>query len=80
MDVASVGSNERAPQVQRHNAEMIRFRDERRTLVFTLTNGTTLEGAVRWFDDEAVCVVDGNRDETTVFKHAIVHYRPKPSA
>ena len=80
MDVAAVGVNDRAPQVQRHNAEMIRFRDERKTLVFTLSNGTTLEGAVRWFDDGAVCIVDANRDEITVFKHAILFYQAKPAA
>ena len=79
MEMGSSGGNERIPQVQRHTAELIRARDERRALVFTLVNGNVLEGAVRWFDDDAVCIVNGDRDEITVFKHAILHYQAKPA-
>ncbi|GEM_PF-731221 len=77
MDIVGSGGNDRASSVQRHNAEMIRYRDERKPMTFTLVDGSKLEGAIRWFDDEALCLVDANRDEVTVFKHAILHYRPQ---
>ncbi|HVK02147.1 MAG TPA: RNA chaperone Hfq [Armatimonadaceae bacterium] len=80
MDIVGSGGNERSGSVQRHSAEMIRYRDERKPLVFTLVNGATIEGAVRWFDDGAVCIVDADRDEVTVFKHAILHYRAAKTA
>jgi len=78
MNIAPSGGNERFPTVKRSDAEMIRARDERRQLIFTLQNGTVIEGTVRWFDDDAICIADDNRDETTVFKHAIQYYKPKP--
>ncbi|MBC8139831.1 MAG: RNA chaperone Hfq [Armatimonadetes bacterium] len=77
MNIAPSGGNDRPPTVQRSDAEMIRARDERRTLSFTLTSGTTVEGVVRWYDDYSICIADENRDEITVFKHAILHYKTK---
>ena len=47
-------------------------------MTFTLTNGTTLDGVVRWYDDDAVCIASENRDEVTVYKHAIVSFQSKP--
>ncbi len=77
MNIAPSGGNDRPPTVQRSDAEMIRARDERRTIVFTLTSGTTVEGVVRWYDDNTICIADESRDEVTVFKHAILHYKTK---
>ena len=78
MNMAQSGGNERPPAVKRNESEMIRARDERRTLVFTLTNGTTVEGVVRWFDDDTICVADDSRDETVLMKHAVLFYKAKP--
>ena len=80
MNLATSGGNERPPVVQRSDSEMIRARDERRTVAFTLTSGTVIEGVVRWFDDNAVCVADANRDEITLYKHAILFYQGKAQA
>ncbi len=77
MNIAPSGGNDRLPTVMRSDAEMIRARDERRTLSLTLTSGTVVEGVVRWYDDATICIADENRDEITVFKHAILHYKTK---
>lgn len=79
MEGAAASSHERTFEVQLHNAELIKFRDERKILTVVLTSGETLEGFVRWFDDHAVHLVVGGseRSETTVFKHAIVRYQVK---
>ena len=78
MNLAPNGGNDRMPTVKRGDSEMIRARDERRTLLFTLSNGTTVEGVVRWFDDDAIGITDENRDETTLFKHAVLYFKNKP--
>jgi RNA chaperone Hfq len=78
MDISPISGSERQPTIQRSTSEMIRFRDERRTLVFTLVNGTTLEGVVRWFDDSSIGIADADRDEMTLFKHAILYFKAKP--
>jgi sRNA-binding regulator protein Hfq len=75
MEVVPTGSNERPIHVAQHAAELIKFRDERKALVFHLTNGEQLEAAVRWFDDQAIHVVTAGREEITLFKHAIISYR-----
>ncbi len=79
MEGAAASSRDRAFEVQLHNAELIKFRDERKILTIVLTGGETLEGFVRWFDDQAIHLVVGGseRSETTVFKHAIVRYQAK---
>ncbi|MBC8143404.1 MAG: RNA chaperone Hfq [Armatimonadetes bacterium] len=77
MSFGTSGGNERPAPVKRSDSEMIRARDERRSMAFTLMNGTVLEGIVRWFDEEAVCIGDENRDEITVFKHAIQSFQAK---
>lgn len=56
-------------------AELIKFRDERKLLTFTLLGGETREGAVRWFDDNAIHIVTPEREELTLFRHAILYYR-----
>jgi len=70
-------SRDRTTTVLLSESELIRYRDERRVLTFTLTSGAVLEGAVRWFDAETIHLVDGDRDELTLFKHAIQHYGVK---
>ena len=76
-DGGIVRSGDRSAGIHTHSAELIRFRDERKTLFFTLTNGDKLEGFIRWFDDEAIHVVVSGQDraEITLFKHAIIQYQ-----
>lgn len=63
------------PTVLLHSAELIKFRDERRTIVFTLVGGDKIEGAIRWFDEVAIHVALADRSELTIFKHAILYYQ-----
>ncbi len=77
MSFGSSGGNERPAPMKRSDSEMIRARDERRPMTFTLMDGNILEGVVRWFDDEAICIGNENRDEITVYKHAIQSFKAK---
>ena len=61
-----------------HTAELIKFRDERKVLLFILTNGETIEGTIRWFDEQTIHLVAADRSEITVFKHALTQYSAKP--
>jgi hypothetical protein len=58
-----------------HIAELSRFRDDRKTLSFMLLGGETQLGMVRWFDDQAIHIVTPDREEMTLFRHAILYYR-----
>ena len=78
MEGAAASSYDRNPPILLSASEMIRFRDERKTLHFTLTGGQSIEGAVRWFDAETVHLVTADRSEVTVQKHAILYYGVAP--
>jgi sRNA-binding regulator protein Hfq len=75
MEGAPSGSGDRSRTVHLHTAELIKYRDERKSLLFTLIGGENLEGVIRWFDDEAIHIVGPERTEATLFKHAITYYR-----
>lgn len=75
MEVAPTGTGDRHPTVQLHAAELIKYRDERRLLTFTLSSGEHVEGTVLWFDDSTIHVSGPDKAEMTVFKHAIAYYR-----
>ncbi|MBC8101315.1 MAG: RNA chaperone Hfq [Cytophagales bacterium] len=77
MDLGIDRSRDRAEKVLLSESQMIRYRDERKVLTFALVGGGVIEGAVRWFDSEVIHVVDEERNEMTLFKHAIQHYRAK---
>jgi sRNA-binding regulator protein Hfq len=65
---------DRLPPVQLSSAAMIRHRDEKTTLAFTLINGQKLTGQVRWFDDTTIHVATNEGAEITMLKHAILYY------
>ena len=67
---------DRLPQVQLSAAAMIRHRDEKVTLAFTLINAQVLIGQVRWYDDTTVHFVTSDGSEITLMKHAILYYQP----
>lgn len=74
MEIGSSHSGDRHPNIQLHTAELIKYRDERKSVRFVLVGGETLQGVIRWFDDYVVHIADSERNEITLFKHAIVHY------
>ena len=75
MEGGSSTSSDRPPVVLMHAAELIKYRDERKSLQFTLIGGEALEGVIRWFDEQTIHLVGPERTEVTVFKHAIAYYR-----
>jgi sRNA-binding regulator protein Hfq len=65
---------DRMPPVSLSSSTMIRLRDEKKTLAFTLTNGQTLQGLVRWFDDGAYHIALDDRTEITLLRSAVLYY------
>ena len=64
-------------RVSPREVELTKFRENRTMLTVTLVTGQTLEGAIRWFDPQAVRLVQPDRSELTVYLHAIAYYRTK---
>lgn len=64
-------------RISPREVEMIKFRDNRTALTVTLLDGQTLEGAIRWYDDRALRLVQADRSEVTVYLHAIAYYRSR---
>jgi sRNA-binding regulator protein Hfq len=75
MNMSAMSSSDRPVPVLQHVAEMVRYRDEKRLLSFALANGTTIEGTIEWFDDQAVHVKSPATGSLTLFKHAVLFYR-----
>lgn len=75
MEFGSSTSSDRSPAVLLHATELIKYRDERKTLQFSLLGGEILEGVIRWFDEETIHIAGPERTEVTLFKHAIAFYR-----
>jgi sRNA-binding regulator protein Hfq len=69
---------ERYERIPQHEIELIKFRDSHTTLLFKLVNGDTLEGAIRWYDDQAIRLVQSDRSEITLFRRAIAFYQSQP--
>lgn len=59
----------------RLHEELGRYQNERKALVFTLTGGGTLEGVIRWFDDQAIHIVTPEREEVTLLRNALLYFR-----
>lgn len=67
----------REERISLREVELIKYRDNRTALVVRLVSGETLEGAIRWYDDRAVRLVQADRSEVTIHLHAIAYYRPR---
>jgi len=61
--------------IPRREVELIKYRDNRTALVVTLLGGEIVEGAIRWYDDRALRLVQSDRSEITIYFHAVAHYR-----
>jgi RNA chaperone Hfq len=64
-------------RISPREVELIKYRDNRTSLTVTLSNGETLEGAIRWYDDYALRLVQADRSEVTVYLHAVAYYRSR---
>ncbi len=64
-------------RISPREVDFIKYRDNRTALIFTLMDGQTLEGAIRWFDSYAVRLVQADRNELTLHLHAVAYYRAR---
>ncbi len=69
---------ERYERIPLHEIELIKLRDNRTALVVKLVTGETLEGAIRWYDDHAIRLIQSDRSEITVYRQAIAYYKNHP--
>ena len=67
----------REERISLREVELIKYRDNRTALVVKLLSGETLEGAIRWYDDQAVRLVQADRTEVTVYLQAIAYYHAR---
>lgn len=56
------------------DTQMIRLRDDKKTVTFTLQNGHNVVGQVLWFDASTYHVAT-DQGELTLLKHAVMHYK-----
>ena len=71
------GTTRADERISPREVELIKYRDNRTSLVVTLSSGETLEGAIRWYDAQAVRLVQTDRSEVTVYLHAVAYYRAR---
>ena len=67
----------REERISPREVELIKYRDNRTMLSVTLLGGETLEGAIRWYDDQALRLVQADRAEVTVYLQAVAYYRAR---
>lgn len=64
-------------RITHREVELIRYRDNRTTLVVKLLSGEELEGAIRWYDSQALRLIRPDRTEMTVYLQAVAYYHAK---
>ena len=65
---------EKTGTVPLSDTQMIRVRDDKKSVAFALVNGQTVIGQVLWFDSFAY-QVSGDQGELTIPRHAVLHYK-----
>jgi len=71
------GTTRTDERISPREVELIKYRDNRTNIVVTLLSGETLEGAIRWYDDYALRLVQADRSEVTVYLRAVAYYRAR---
>jgi sRNA-binding regulator protein Hfq len=56
------------------DTQMIRIRDDKKTVTFALVNGQSVAGQVLWFDGHSYHI-QSDQGEVTLLKHAVLHYK-----
>ena len=67
----------REERISPREVDLIKYRDNRTALIVTLMSGEIMEGAIRWYDEQALRLVQTDRSEVTVYLHAVAHYRAR---
>jgi sRNA-binding regulator protein Hfq len=68
---------EREERIAPHEIELIRYRTAKTTLQFRLLTGELLEGKIRWYDHNAIQIVQEDKSEITVLRQAIAYYKTR---
>lgn len=76
-EVERMRGTTRAEMISPREVELIKYRDNRTNLVVTLLSGEALEGAIRWYDEHALRLVQADRSEVTVYLRAVAYYRSR---
>ncbi|MEO7716987.1 MAG: hypothetical protein ABIY70_12360 [Capsulimonas sp.] len=67
-------------RISSREVELIKFRDSRTNLQVKLLSGDEFIGAIRWYDDRAIRLVQDDRSEVTIYLNAVAFYRSLPNA
>ena len=67
------GKDNRGPSV----AELQRYVRDSNQVEFVLSNGDTVVGKLRWFDENAFSIVLDGEQPFTILRSAVVGYRPQ---
>lgn len=64
--------------ISAHEVDLIRYRDNRTPLYFKLMTGDEFRGAIRWYDELAIRIVQDDRTEVVIYQHAVAFYYQIP--
>lgn len=70
------GNTGKGPSV----AELQKFIREKRVIEVILLTGQKLKGVLKWFDEQAYCILMEDGESITVQKSAVIGYRSVPGA
>jgi sRNA-binding regulator protein Hfq len=76
-EVERLRGTTREERISPREVDLIKYRDNRTVLIVTLLSGEIMEGAVRWYDEHALRLVQADRNEVTVYLHAVAYYRAR---
>jgi len=76
-EVERLRGTTREERISPREVDLIKYRDNRTVLIVTLLNGEIMEGAVRWYDEYALRLVQADRSEVTLYLHAVAYYRAR---
>ena len=76
-EVERLRGTTREERISPREVDLIKYRDNRTALTVTLLSGEVMEGAVRWYDEQALRLVQADRSEVTVYLHAVAYYRAR---
>lgn len=74
MEISSQSDRNSGGRVSAREVELIRFRDGKVPVKFTLMTDEVIEGVVIWYDDISVHVVMADRSEVTIMNNVISKY------
>jgi len=57
-------------------AELEKYVREKTRLEFWVATGDRIFGKIRWFDEEAIALIDDAGDAVTLLKSSVIGYKP----